>query len=100
MVPSVVTARLFKNSKVNSAVLVGTSLSSLWGSEWDKLLARDKDGALRKIMMDTLDGDFQAFKANDGAYVRKHFFGRDPRTLEMGVAHERRRNLVFKTRRS
>jgi pyruvate dehydrogenase E1 component len=58
----------------------------LWGSEWDKLLARDKDGALRKIMMDTLDGDFQAFKANDGAYVRKHFFGRDPRTLEM-VSH-------------
>jgi pyruvate dehydrogenase E1 component len=58
----------------------------LWGNEWDKLLARDKDGALRKIMMDTLDGDFQAFKANDGAYVRKHFFGRDPRTLEM-VSH-------------
>jgi pyruvate dehydrogenase E1 component len=38
---------------------------------------------LRKIMMDTLDGDYQAFKANDGAFVRKHFFGRDPRTLEM-----------------
>jgi pyruvate dehydrogenase E1 component len=34
-------------------------------------------------MMDTVDGDYQAFKANDGAYVRKHFFGRDPRTLEM-----------------
>jgi pyruvate dehydrogenase E1 component len=58
----------------------------LWGSNWDPLLARDKDGALRKIMMDTVDGDYQAFKANDGAYVRKHFFGRDPRTLEM-VAH-------------
>ena len=55
----------------------------VWGSNWDPLLARDKDGALRKIMMDTLDGDYQAFKANDGAYVRKHFFGRDPRTLEM-----------------
>ncbi len=55
----------------------------VWGSEWDALLARDKDGALRKVMMDTLDGDYQAFKANDGAYVRKHFFGRDPRTLEM-----------------
>ncbi len=55
----------------------------LWGSEWDALLARDKDGALRKIMMDTLDGDYQAFKANDGAFVRKNFFGRDPRTLEM-----------------
>ena len=55
----------------------------LWGSNWDPLLARDKEGALRKIMMDTVDGDYQAFKANDGAYVRKHFFGRDPRTLEM-----------------
>jgi len=51
-----------------------------------KSLSHDKDGALRKLMMDTLDGDYQAFKANDGAYVRKHFFGRDPRTLEM-VAH-------------
>ncbi|MCE2691939.1 MAG: pyruvate dehydrogenase (acetyl-transferring), homodimeric type [Rubrivivax sp.] len=55
----------------------------LWGSNWDPLLARDKDGALRKVMLDTLDGDYQAFKANDGAFVRKHFFGRDPRTLEM-----------------
>jgi pyruvate dehydrogenase E1 component len=55
----------------------------IWGSNWDSLLARDKDGALRKIMMETLDGDYQAFKANDGAFVRKHFFGRDPRTLEM-----------------
>ena len=55
----------------------------LWGSNWDPLLARDKDGALRKVMMDTLDGDYQAFKANDGAFVRKNFFGRDPRTLEM-----------------
>jgi pyruvate dehydrogenase E1 component len=34
-------------------------------------------------MMDTLDGDYQSFKANDGAFVRKNFFGRDPRTLEM-----------------
>ncbi len=58
----------------------------IWGSNWDPLLARDKDGALRKLMMETLDGDYQAFKANDGAFVRKNFFARDPRTLEM-VAH-------------
>ncbi len=58
----------------------------IWGSGWDPLLARDKDGALKKIMMECNDGDYQSFKANDGAYVRKHFFGRDPRTLEM-VAH-------------
>jgi len=55
----------------------------LWGSNWDPLLARDKSGALRKIMLDTLDGDYQAMKANHGAYVRKHFFGRSPETLEM-----------------
>jgi pyruvate dehydrogenase E1 component len=61
-------------------------IKCIWGSGWDELLARDKNGALKKIMMDTLDGDYQAFKANDGAYVRKHFFGRSPETLEM-VAH-------------
>ena len=55
----------------------------LWGSGWDPLLARDKDGALRKLMMDTLDGDYQAMKANDGAYVRKNFFGKDPRTAAL-----------------
>ena len=55
----------------------------IWGSNWDSLLAKDHDGALRRIMMETLDGDYQAFKANDGAYVRQHFFGRDPKTLEM-----------------
>jgi pyruvate dehydrogenase E1 component len=58
-------------------------LKLIWGSNWDPLLARDKDGALRKLMLDTLDGDYQAFKANDGAFVRKNFFGRDPRTLEL-----------------
>jgi len=55
----------------------------LWGSYWDPLLARDKDGVLRKIMMETLDGDYQAMKANDGAFVRKNFFGRHPKALEM-----------------
>jgi pyruvate dehydrogenase E1 component len=55
----------------------------IWGSYWDPLLARDKDGILRQIMMETLDGDYQAMKANDGAYVRKNFFGRHPKTLEM-----------------
>ncbi|WP_395702440.1 pyruvate dehydrogenase (acetyl-transferring), homodimeric type [Aquabacterium sp.] len=55
----------------------------LWGSYWDPLLARDKDHVLRKIMMDTVDGDYQAMKANDGAFVRKHFFGQHPKALEM-----------------
>jgi pyruvate dehydrogenase E1 component len=55
----------------------------IWGSNWDPLLERDKDNVLRQVMMNTLDGDYQAFKANDGAFVRKHFFGRDPRLLEL-----------------
>ncbi len=55
----------------------------LWGSEWDALLAKDKDGIMRKIMMDIPDGDYQAMKANDGAFVRKHFFERDPRVAEL-----------------
>ena len=55
----------------------------LWGSNLDPLLARDKEGVLRQLMMDTPDGDYQAFKANDGAYVRQHFFARDPRALAM-----------------
>jgi pyruvate dehydrogenase E1 component len=55
----------------------------IWGSYWDPLLARDTDGTLRRIMEETVDGEYQAFKANDGAFVRKFFFGKDPKTLEM-----------------
>ncbi|MEO5832439.1 MAG: pyruvate dehydrogenase (acetyl-transferring), homodimeric type, partial [Nakamurella sp.] len=54
-----------------------------WGREWDTLLAADRDGALVNLMNTTADGDYQTFKANDGAYVREHFFGRDPRTKQM-----------------
>ncbi|MCG7321772.1 pyruvate dehydrogenase (acetyl-transferring), homodimeric type [Arsenicicoccus bolidensis] len=55
----------------------------VWGRGWDPLLAADRDGALVNLMNTTSDGDFQTFKANDGAYVREHFFGRDPRTAKM-----------------
>ena len=55
----------------------------IWGSYWDPLLARDKDGILLRVMEETVDGEYQNFKANDGAFVRKHFFGKDPRLLEM-----------------
>ena len=55
----------------------------IWGSYWDPLLARDKEGILQKIMEETVDGEYQNFKANDGAFVRKHFFGKHPATLEM-----------------
>ena len=55
----------------------------VWGREWDALLARDTDGALRDLMNRTPDGDYQTYKAESGAYVRENFFGRDPRTLEL-----------------
>ncbi len=55
----------------------------IWGGYWDALLARDKEGLLRRIMEETVDGEYQNFKANDGAFVRKNFFGKHPRVLEM-----------------
>src|SRR5512146_2645947 len=55
----------------------------IWGREWDALLAADRDGALVNLMNQTPDGDYQTYKAEDGAYVREHFFGRDPRTRRM-----------------
>jgi pyruvate dehydrogenase E1 component len=55
----------------------------IWGREWDALLAADPDGALVNLMNQTPDGDYQTYKAEDGAYVREHFFGRDPRTRKL-----------------
>jgi pyruvate dehydrogenase E1 component len=55
----------------------------VWGREWDPLLAQDREGALVNLMNSTLDGDYQTFKAESGAYVREQFFGRDPRTAAM-----------------
>ena len=55
----------------------------IWGKGWDELLARDKSGKLKQLMMETVDGDYQAMKANDGAYVRKNFFGKYPETAKL-----------------
>jgi pyruvate dehydrogenase E1 component len=55
----------------------------VWGSYWDELLARDKEGILQRVMMETVDGEYQNYKAKDGAYVRKHFFGKHPKLLEL-----------------
>jgi pyruvate dehydrogenase E1 component len=55
----------------------------IWGSGWDRLLARDKDGLLLKRMEECVDGDYQAYKSRDGAFVREHFFGKYPELLEM-----------------
>jgi pyruvate dehydrogenase E1 component len=55
----------------------------IWGSGWDELLAKDNEGALVNVMSTTVDGEYQRYKAEDGAYVRDHFFGKDPRTKEL-----------------
>src|ERR1035437_5194966 len=55
----------------------------IWGANWDPLLARDKLGLLRKRMEECVDGEYQAFKARDGAYVRKEFFAKYPELLDM-----------------
>lgn len=58
----------------------------LWGSGWDALLRRDASGLLRQRMMECVDGEYQTFKSQSGAYVREHFFGKYPQLLEL-VAH-------------
>ena len=58
----------------------------IWGSRWDPLLAKDQHGVLRRTMEECVDGEYQNFKVKGGAYVREHFFGRDPVLKEM-VAH-------------
>ncbi|NNE75206.1 MAG: pyruvate dehydrogenase (acetyl-transferring), homodimeric type [Acidimicrobiales bacterium] len=51
----------------------------IWGSKWDELLQRDVDGVLLNKMMTTVDGEFQRYATESGAYIREHFFGPDPR---------------------
>ncbi|MBL8527302.1 MAG: pyruvate dehydrogenase (acetyl-transferring), homodimeric type [Burkholderiales bacterium] len=55
----------------------------IWGSYWDPLFAKDKHGLLLKRMGECVDGDYQTFKSKDGAYVRKHFFGKYPELLAL-----------------
>ena len=55
----------------------------IWGSKWDELLARDVDGVLLDKMNTTVDGEFQRYAVESGAYIREHFFGPDPRLRKM-----------------
>ena len=55
----------------------------IWGSRWDPLLARDREGLLQQIMEECVDGEYQNFKSKGGDYVREHFFGKYPETKEM-----------------
>jgi pyruvate dehydrogenase E1 component len=67
----------------------------VWGTKWDELLARDTDGVLLNSMNETVDGQFQKYSVESGAYIREHFFGPDPRLRKI-VEHlddEELRNL-------
>ena len=55
----------------------------IWGRSWDTLLEQDGTGALIDIMNLTPDGDYQTYKSENGAFIREHFFGKDPRTKEL-----------------
>ena len=55
----------------------------IWGSDWDALFERDHTGLLLRRMEECVDGDFQTFKAKDGAYLREHFFGKYPELLAL-----------------
>ncbi|HEY5172941.1 MAG TPA: pyruvate dehydrogenase (acetyl-transferring), homodimeric type [Acidimicrobiia bacterium] len=58
-------------------------LKVVWGRQWDELLARDVDGVLVNKMNTTVDGEFQKYAVESGAYIREHFFGPDPRLRKM-----------------
>ncbi len=58
-------------------------INLIWGRKWDELLAKDTKGALRWVMNNTVDGEYQNFKAKGGAYTRKNFFGKHPDALKL-----------------
>ncbi len=58
-------------------------LKVIWGGRWDPLFTKDTQGIMEKRMQECVDGDFQAYKANNGAYVREHFFGQYPELKKM-----------------
>ncbi len=58
-------------------------LKVIWGAGWDELLARDTSGLLLKRMHECPDGEYQVFRARDGAYIRKEFFGKYPELLKL-----------------
>ncbi|TWU40090.1 Pyruvate dehydrogenase E1 component [Novipirellula aureliae] len=70
-------------------VFAGTGwnvIKAIWGSEWDELLAADRDGLLAKRMDEAVDGEYQKYKAESGRYIRDHFFGTSPELKAM-VSH-------------
>ena len=59
------------------------AIKVIWGRSWDPLLAADRDGVLVKRMSETVDGEWQKYSIESGAYIREHLFGTDPRLLDM-----------------
>jgi pyruvate dehydrogenase E1 component len=55
----------------------------IWGDTWDALLEKDKQGLLQRVMMETIDGEYQNYRAKDGTYIREHFFGKLPELKAM-----------------
>ncbi len=55
----------------------------IWGTDWDPLLDKDKDGKLVKRMSEVVDGEYQKYSVESGEYIRNHFFGKDPDVLRM-----------------
>ncbi len=55
----------------------------IWGRHWDNLINKDDKGLLQKVMDETVDGEYQNFKAKGGSYTRNNFFAKDPEVLEM-----------------
>ncbi|MBY0378823.1 MAG: pyruvate dehydrogenase (acetyl-transferring), homodimeric type, partial [Burkholderiales bacterium] len=55
----------------------------IWGHGWDRLLAKDKTGKLKQLMMETIDGEYQTYRSKDGKFIRDNFFGKFPETLDL-----------------
>ncbi|MDQ2649154.1 MAG: pyruvate dehydrogenase (acetyl-transferring), homodimeric type [Actinomycetota bacterium] len=75
-----------KNIKELEAVFRGAGwnvIKVVWGSKWDELLLRDRDGVLLNKMNETVDGEFQRYAVESGSYAREHFFGPDPRLSKL-----------------
>jgi len=68
----------------------------IWGSDWDRLFARDKSGLLIKRLGEVVDGEYQAYKVKGGEYIRRKFFGKYPELLEMvsGMSDEELHRLT------
>ena len=75
--------KLFKNWKQYFHGAGWNVIKVIWGGRWDPLFEKDKNGLLLKRMEECVDGEYQNYKARDGAYVREHFFGKYPELKAM-----------------